>query len=60
MKRFQIVIPIMIFIGAASLWMLNRDFPEIESQTRTLIALGAAVLSGIITYFLFRPERKER
>ncbi|MCH1624492.1 histidine kinase [Fredinandcohnia quinoae] len=52
-KRFSVVIPVSIMVGLIAMWMLNKDFAEIDLSIRLLIAMGATLLSGVITYFLF-------
>jgi hypothetical protein len=57
LKKLTIVIPIMILVAVLAMWMLGKDYAEIELPTRMLIAGGAAILSGIISYFLFSFEK---
>lgn len=57
MKRVIRIIPIMIIVATIALWMLGKDYAVIDLTTRWLIALGAALFSGIISYFLFRPDQ---
>ncbi|URM32302.1 histidine kinase [Cytobacillus firmus] len=59
-NRKLIVIPIMILVAGAAMWMLNKDYQQIDLMIRLLIAAGAALLSGVISYFLFKPEKEER
>ncbi|OAH60586.1 hypothetical protein AWH49_15745 [Domibacillus aminovorans] len=56
MKRFIFVIPVIVLVFSIATWMLNKDFSMIDAQTRTLIAIGASVFSGIITFFLMRSD----
>ncbi|MBM4764766.1 histidine kinase [Bacillus sp. B15-48] len=58
-KRFTIVIPIMIIVLAIAIWMLNKDFQEIQLGIKLIIAIGAALFSGAISYILF-PENEEK
>ncbi|MFF2449037.1 histidine kinase [Neobacillus sp. NPDC058068] len=58
-KRITLIIPIMIIVMAVALWMLNKDFSEIQLGIRLIIALGAALFSGAISYFLF-PNNEGR
>lgn len=55
-KRMTFSIPIMAIVGIAALWMLNKSYSEIALSIRILIALGAVLLSGGISYFLFPNE----
>lgn len=43
----------MIIVGLSAMYMLNRGYAEIELSIRILIAIGAVLLSGVISYFLF-------
>ncbi|MFJ5718045.1 histidine kinase [Neobacillus novalis] len=56
-KRITLVIPIMIIVMAVAIWMLNEEFSEIQLGIRLIIAIGAALFSGVISYFLF-PENE--
>ncbi|WP_244933582.1 histidine kinase [Neobacillus mesonae] len=58
-KRFTYVIPIMIVVMAVALWMLNEEYSNIQLGIRLLISIGASLLSGVISYFLF-PENEEK
>lgn len=56
-KRFAFVVPIMSIVLAAAIWMLNEGYSDIKIEIRMMIAFGAALFSGIISYFLF-PENE--
>lgn len=58
MRKFALIIPIMLFVAAMAMWMLKKDYSEIDYQTRVFISAGAAVFSGIISYFLFKTSEK--
>ncbi|MDF1508555.1 histidine kinase [Robertmurraya sp. DFI.2.37] len=57
-KRVTFIIPIMMVVGIASIWMLQTGYSEIDLTIRLFITFGAVVFSGIISYFLF-PENEE-
>lgn len=57
LKKLIVVIPIMILVAILAMWMLGKEYAEIELLTRMLIAVGAALLSGVISYFLFAFEK---
>jgi hypothetical protein len=59
LKKLTLTIPIMILVAVLAMWMLGKDYAEIELQTRMLIAGGAAILSGVISYFLFAFEKNK-
>ncbi len=58
MRAFKFVIPIMIIVAWASWLMLSKNFTDVPEQTRLYITIGAVVVSGVISYFLF-PENEE-
>ncbi|MEQ2525226.1 histidine kinase [Robertmurraya yapensis] len=58
-KRITLMMPIMIIVGIAAFWMLDTGYSEISSSIQLIITLGAVVLSGIISYFLF-PENEKK
>lgn len=58
MRAFKFVIPIMIIVAWASWFMLNKNFTDVPEQTRLYITIGAVIISGVISYFLF-PENEE-
>ncbi|AZU65150.1 histidine kinase [Neobacillus mesonae] len=49
----------MIVVMAVALWMLNEEYSNIQLGIRLLISIGASLLSGVISYFLF-PENEEK
>jgi hypothetical protein len=56
-KKLMIVIPIMILVAVLAMWMLGKEYAEIDLPMRLMISVGAAVLSGVISYFLFAFEK---
>jgi polyferredoxin len=56
-----IIIPIIILVSVLAMWMLNNnnEFSEIEFGIKLLISVGAGILSGIISYFLFAFEKNK-
>ncbi|MDF2854736.1 MAG: hypothetical protein K0Q87_587 [Neobacillus sp.] len=48
----------MLIVMVLAMWMLEKNYTEIAFQTRVIIAAGASVLSGLISYILFRDDRK--
>jgi hypothetical protein len=49
----------MIIVMAVAIGMLNEEFSEIQLGIRLIIAIGAALFLGVISYFLF-PENEEK
>jgi hypothetical protein len=45
---------LVVFLVANS--YLGKAYSEVPAGTRTLIVLGGTLLSGIISYFLFKPD----
>lgn len=59
MNKLTFVIPIMILVAVLAMWMLGKDYSEINLQIRILISAGAAILSGAISYFLFNVDKEK-
>lgn len=59
MNRLKVVVPIMIIVAILAMWFLAKDYGELPLQTRVLIALGGALLSGVISYFLLHKEAEQ-
>jgi predicted transporter len=53
LRAFKFVVPIMLIVGTFSWMKLNKDFQDVPETSRILITLGAVILTGIISYFLF-------
>lgn len=59
MRAFKFVIPIMLLVGGASWVMLNKNFTDVPVMSRFYITLGAMVLTGVISFFLFPRNEGE-
>lgn len=60
MKRIILFpLPIAIIVYFLSSWWLGKYYLDIEQSIRTYIAIGAALLSGVISYFLFQGDAEE-
>jgi hypothetical protein len=57
LKKLFLVVPIMILVAILAMWMLGKEYTEIGQLTRMMISAGAAVLSGIISFFLFAADK---
>jgi hypothetical protein len=57
MGKFPFTIPIMIIVVVIAMWMLGKDYSEINIMTRIMIAVGAGIFSGLISFFLFRFDK---
>ncbi|AOV06486.1 hypothetical protein [Sporosarcina pasteurii] len=60
MRIFKFVIPIMLIVAWASWAILNRNHTDVPEETRIYITIGAVIVSGIISYFLFPKNEEER
>ncbi|MCA1055949.1 histidine kinase [Rossellomorea aquimaris] len=58
-KRIIFMIPIMLVVFLVANSYLGESFKEIPSSTRTWIALGGTLVSGVISFFLFKPEGEQ-
>ncbi|WP_318616182.1 histidine kinase [Sporosarcina sp. YIM B06819] len=59
MRAFKYIIPVMMIVGTVSIMMLNKSHQDVPPMSRIYITLGAMVVSGIISYFLF-PKDEEK
>jgi peptidoglycan biosynthesis protein MviN/MurJ (putative lipid II flippase) len=57
-KRLFLTISAMLIVMVLAMWMLEKNYSEINFQTRAIISAGASVLSGLISYILFRDDKK--
>jgi hypothetical protein len=60
MQRLKLVIPTMIVVAILSMWILKKDHTAVPFHYQVLITLGAAILSGVLTSFLFKNEGNEK
>lgn len=60
MRVFMFVVPIMMIVAWSSGLLLNRNHAEVPENTRFMIMIGASLLSGVITYFLFPQKELEQ
>jgi hypothetical protein len=56
MKRFSLIIPIMIIVAFLAMWLIEKKYSEVPFDTRLLIAAGGSLFSGIISYFYLRTD----
>lgn len=60
LNALKFVVPIMLIVAPVSWIMLNKYHTEVPEVSRVLITVGAVVVSGVISYFLFpRNEGEE-
>ncbi|WP_432362264.1 histidine kinase [Sporosarcina sp. UB5] len=61
MRIFKFAVPIALLVAGVSWYMLHKNFQEVPGTSRVWITIGAAVLSGVISHFLFpKNEENER
>ncbi|MDX8342739.1 MULTISPECIES: histidine kinase [Bacillaceae] len=59
-KRFTMIIPIMILVAVASYWMLGKYYSEIELGSKIMLIIGGTLLSGVISFFLFKEDKEPK
>lgn len=59
MRVFKFAVPMMLIVGSVAWFMLNRNFQDVPGESRVMITVGAMVLSGIISLFLFPKNEEE-
>lgn len=60
MHVFKYVFPIMLIVLTLAWLILDNSYQEVPWNIRVWISFGAAGLSGIMSYFLFKPEKEEK
>ena len=54
------IIPIMMIVGTVSIMMLNNSHEAVPPMSRIYITLGAMVVSGVLSYFLFPKDEENK
>ena len=60
LRAFKFVIPVMLLVGGFGWMKLTKEFQEVPELTRLAIIIGAMILSGVISYFLFPKDESEK
>lgn len=60
LKAFKFVIPIMLLVGGFGWMKLTKEYQEVPELTRLAIIIGAMIISGVISYFLFPKDEGEK
>ena len=60
LRAFKFVIPVMLLVGGFGWMKLTKEFQEVPGLTRLAIIIGAMILSGVISYFLFPKDENEK
>ncbi|MFK9094844.1 hypothetical protein [Bacillus salipaludis] len=56
MKHLKIVVPIMVLVAVIAIWMLGKYHADVQLPVRILIAIGGALLSGIVTIIMLKLD----
>ncbi|WP_394187726.1 hypothetical protein [Paenisporosarcina quisquiliarum] len=59
MKRFKVVIPIMVIVAILATWILGKDHSTVPLESRIFITIGGTLISGIISYFLLSNKEDQ-
>lgn len=60
MRILKFVFPIMIIVAWSSWLLLERNFLEVPETNRLYITIGATILSGVVSYFLFPQDEEHK
>jgi len=60
LRAFKFVIPVMLLVGGFGWMKLTKEYQEVPELTRLAIIIGAMILSGVISYFLFPKDEGEK
>lgn len=57
LKKSKVIIPIMVIVIVLASIILSKDqYNEVTIINKTLIALGAAIVSSFLGYILLKPD----
>lgn len=59
-RRLKFVIPTMIIVTIAAIYMLNKHYMEVPSNHKVLIVICAAIFSGFLAHGLFPHDDEEK
>jgi len=59
-RRIITILAIMILVAIAANWMVTTQYSELAGRERALLIVGGALLSGVISLFLFRPDEPRK
>ncbi|WJY26973.1 MULTISPECIES: hypothetical protein [Sporosarcina] len=60
MRAFKFIIPIALLVGGIAWVMLSRNYTDVPVMSRLYITIGAMIVSGVISFFLFPKDEGER
>ena len=60
LRAFKFVVPIMLIVGTFGWMKLSKEFQDVPETSRILITIGAMIVSGVISYFLFPKNEGEK
>ena len=55
-SRLKFVLPLSLGVAIAANIMLVNNYQEVPDQSRIYIVIGAALLTAVISYFLFPQD----
>ncbi|WP_438313635.1 histidine kinase [Sporosarcina sp. FA9] len=60
MKAFKLIIPVMLIVGIYSWMKMDKSYSEVPETSGILITIGAVIVSGVISFFLFPKNEGEK
>ncbi|MFS0576071.1 histidine kinase [Sporosarcina sp. 179-K 3D1 HS] len=60
MRALKFIIPIMLVVGSFGWMMLSKNYQEVPPTSRVFITIGAMIVSGGISFFLFPKDEGEK
>ncbi|MBE1553157.1 histidine kinase [Sporosarcina limicola] len=60
MRAFKLIIPVMLIVGVYGWMKLEKSYSDVPETSRILITIGAVILSGIISFFLFPKNESKK
>ena len=58
MKKFKIIVPIMVIVIVLATIMLSQDqYDEVSIYHKIIMTVGAAILSSLLGLLLLRPDK---
>lgn len=59
-RALKFIIPIILIVGSFSWLMLSKNYQEVPPTSRMYITIGAMIVSGGISFFLFPKNEGEK
>ena len=58
--RLKFVIPLSVVVAVSSGFMLVNKYSDVPTLNKGLIVIGAAMVTALISYFLFPQDGEDR